>query len=181
MYYRLVKGNPMTELDTHILKLQYEILNVTVEQMSKDTGIPVSLIQDTIDAEGWTRWWPEEPTVDLFKKQAEDARAMDDETSDDDILNQQADEFVDRARKRLQVYSLAKEIYLATKYLQLESALIAKAHGILETCDTLDSAAIKQLSALYKDMKHHGVSSLLQAAVDDSGLPSLIVRDLSGS
>jgi len=171
----------MQTLDLHVLKLQYEILNISAAQMARDTEMPESLIQDTIDAEGWQQWWPEEPQVELFKKQAEQASLVDDDLSDGDILAQQSEEYVERVRKRLQVYQLAKEVYLATKYLQLESALIGKAHDILETCETLDASAIKQLSALYKDMKHHGVNSLLQAAVDDSGLPSLIVRDLSGT
>lgn len=171
----------MPDLDLHILKLQYEILNTTAAQMAKDTNLPEDLIQETIDAEGWVHWWPEEPVVEIFKKQAEMALLVNDDVSSEELLSQQAEEYVERARKRLQVYALAKEIYLATKYLQLESALINKAHGILEDCETLDASAIKQLSALYKDMKQHGISSMLTAAVDDSGLPSLIIRDLSGS
>lgn len=171
----------MPDIDLHILKLQYEILNVSASQMAKDTEVPESLIRETVETEGWLQWWPEEPQVDVFKKQAEQASLVDDDLTDGDILAQQSEEYVDRAKKRLQVYQLAKEIYLACKYLQLESALIGKAHDILETCETLDATSIKQLSALYKDMKHHGMNSLLQAAVDDTGLPSLIVRDLSGS
>jgi hypothetical protein len=167
--------------DLPVLRLQYEILNISAAQMAKETDIPESLIQETIEEEGWQQWWPEEPPVEIFKKQAAQASLVDDDLSDSDLLSQQSEDYIDRSRKRLQVYQLAKEIYLATKYLQLESALIGKAHEILEQCETLDATAIKQLSALYKDMKHHGVNSLLQAAVDDSGLPSLIVRDLSGT
>ena len=95
-------------------------------------------------------------------------------------MTAQADAFNERARKRLQVYSLAKEIYLSQKYLKLESALIDKAHDILENSGELGPFGIKQLSALYKDMLSKSASATVTAGMDESGMPTVTYRDLTG-
>lgn len=175
----------MESFDIHIMKLQYEILNVPLSRLASESGLSENMIQKTILEEGWQQWWPEEDTVTQLQKQRADALASDDlntASSEEEMLAQQSEDFVERARKRLQAYTVAKEIYLAQKYLQLENALIKKAQSILTECDTLDPAAVKQLSALYKDLVSKSpISNLLTIGTDESGIPNVIVRDLTGT
>lgn len=174
----------MQSFDIQLMRLQYEILNVPLSRLASESGLSESMINRTIEEEGWSQWWPEEETAIQLKKQRELSLASEDlhtASSEEEMLAQQSEEFVDRAKKRLQAYTLAKEIYLAQKYLQLESALITKAHAILEECPSLDPQAIKQLSALYKDMVSKSpMSTLLSLNADESGVPNLIIRDLTG-
>lgn len=174
----------MLEFDTHIARLQYEILNVPLSQLASDANIPVGLLEQEAKASNWKQWWPEEDTVVWLEKQRKIALESEEAhtaNSEEEMLSQQSEEYIERTRKRLQVYSLAKEIYLAQKYLKLEAALIKKAHDILEECQTIDPAGIKQLSALYKDMVSKSpMSTLLSVSADESGIPNLIIRDLSG-
>ena len=168
-------------LDVPLLKLQYEILNKTVDQLSEETGLPLASLQKEIDYNGWKQWWPEDEEVRLREKQA--TSAEDEEIDASEVLALQSEMYIDRAKRRLAVYTLAKEIYLAQKYMKLESALIDKAHDVLEGIQNIDSRSIKELSALYKDMTAKSPMSALAAFTfgeDEGGVPTVIVRDLSG-
>jgi len=167
--------------DSNILRLQYEILNRTAADIASDTHLPISIIESTIASEGWKQWWPESSIQEQLAISRTLANIDPDlHISDEEIFVSQADQYLERSRKRLQVYSLAKETYLAQKYMQLEVALIDKAIAAIEELPPAAVQGIKLMSALYKDLQTKGSAALLTAAIDESGLPTVIVRDLSG-
>lgn len=155
-------------IDVQLLKLQYEILNVSAESIAQCTGLPLSAINEEIVRSGWTRLWPDEDELPLEIAEGEDEFKL------------ASDRYIEKTRKRLYAYSLAKEVLLATRYLELESGLIAKANECLDTIDPqIGVAAVKTLSSLWKDMQKSAKTDLAYNA-DDLGLPTVIVKDLSG-
>jgi len=172
----------MEDFDVNILKLQYEILNVPLAILASETGLPESILQSTITEQGWVQWWPETSMQQCIEDSCALSADSDNPSSAEELMTAQADAFSERTRKRLQVYSLAKEIYLSQRYLKLESALISKAHTIIGNLSDNDAQSIKQLSALYKDMMTKSpMSQMLSLGQDENGMPSVILRDLTGS
>ena len=157
-------------IDVQLLKLQYEILNVSAESIAHSTGLPLSAIQEEITAKGWTRMWPDEdePTLEIAEGE--------------DEFKLSSDRFVEKTRKRLHAYSLAKEVLLATRYLELEAGLISKANQCLvHIAPEVGVAAVKTLSSLWKDMqKSASANSSFTLGQDEMGLPTVVVKDLSG-
>jgi len=167
--------------DLEIIKLQYEILNISVESICSSSGLNPLIFPDIIKKHGWKRWWkdPEEPEAEIVH----DGDPRVDEFGED-LLTIQSEAYVDRTKKRLAAYALAKQVLLAQKYLELESKLISKALESIRDIDTSNTAGIKALSSLYKDLtKGSSLDGAFSVGVgqNDDGLPQLIVRDLSGS
>jgi len=165
-------------LDIALLKLQYEILNKTAKELADDCGLPEDAIQDAVDEGKWKQWWPASIDAEIVAK---NALKVEDK---DELLVLQSEQFLDRAKRRLAVYTLAKEIYLAQKYMKLESAIVDKAYSIVENIGESDTKAVKELSALYKDMTAKSPISALAAlsfCEDEGGMPQVIIRDLSGT
>ena len=160
-------------IDIELLKIQYEILNVSIDSIARSTGIPADLIELEVKRGGWTRLWPDE---DEPKLQIEE---------DEDVFTVSSSSYIKKTQRRLQAYSLAKEVLLATRYLQLESNLIQKANDALDalTDTNLSQASgLKTLSSLYRDLVKNGIggSTGLQLQTDEDGLPMVIIKDLSG-
>ena len=157
-------------IDVQLLRLQYEILNVSAESIAKTTGLPLSAIQDEITLNQWTRMWPDEnePTLEIAEGE--------------DVFKLSSDRYVEKTRKRLYAYALAKEVLLATRYLELEAGLINKANECLTSIDPVTGvSAVKMLSSLWKDMqKSAAANASMSFGMDESGLPTVVVKDLSG-
>jgi len=160
-------------IDIELLKLQYEILNVSITSISRTTGIPEDLILREVERGKWTPLWPNDP--DEPKLHVEE---------DEDLFTVSTNQYIEKTKRRLQAYALAKEILLATRYLELESALIKKANETLDSMDpsVTTASALKTLSSLYRDLVKNGLSSVtsLQLQTDEAGLPTVIIKDLSG-
>lgn len=173
-------------LDLALLKLQYEILNVPLEQIDDAAGLPRGAMAMEAKRLGWKQIWPDTNGCERSELPAElPAELTQDERNE--ALALESEQYVDNAKKRLKVYSLAKEILLAQRYLELECGIISCAKTILQNAesqpDSMNAASIKQMSAMLKDLQHgSNLSNLasMSLAVDDSGLPTVIVRDLSG-
>jgi hypothetical protein len=157
-------------IDVQLLRLQYEILNVSAESIAQTTGLPLSAIQDEITHNYWTRMWPDEDEPPLEIAEGEDTFKL------------QSDRYVEKTRKRLYAYALAKEVLLATRYLELEAGLISKANECLTLVQPETGiAAVKMLSSLWKDMqKSTSANSAFSFGTDEMGLPTVVVKDLSG-
>lgn len=170
-------------LDSNLMRLQYEILNISVDQLAAEAKIPVAVIKSYIISEQWTPWWPE-PDLDLVPPPVStdiDALPPPDST---ELFILQSENYMDRARRRLAVYTLAKEIYLAQKYLKVEAAVLDKLHDIATASDTVSADEIKKISAAFKDLINKNSMASLQSIsfdADEGGIPSVIIRDLSGS
>lgn len=162
-------------IDTELLKLQYEILNLSAQDISDKTGMPLSVIEKEIENQGWKKWWPDDKPF----AEAE----PDDEMEDAEVFALQSDQFIDKAKRRLAVYTLAKEIHLAQKYLALESSLVDKAKDIIEKIGDGDAEAAAKMSRLYKDMTSKNPMAALQSisfGEEEGGVPTVIVRNLTG-
>jgi hypothetical protein len=162
-------------IDTELLRLQYEILNFSVADLAKQTGMPESIIQKEVDSQNWKQWWP----TDKHFAEAN----PEDELEDSEVFALQSEQYIDTAKRRLAVYTLAKEIHLAQKYLALESSLVDKAKDIVDEIKSSDAEAAAKMSRLFKDMTTKNPLASLQSiqfGEDEGGIPTVIVRDLTG-
>lgn len=156
-------------LDMAMLKLQYEILNVSPQSIADHLGIPVHFVTEDIKKRGWKVLWPDEdePTLSIGE--------------DEDTFTADTDRYIEKLRKRLAAYTLAKDALLTSKYLELESNIIDSANIALQSIDPTSTSALKALSALYKDMSKNMKESSLSLSTDDRGVPTVVIKDLSGT
>jgi hypothetical protein len=157
-------------MSPELMKLQYEILNVSLEHLAKKYEIPLFLLEKEAKDFGWKQVWPNEP--EMLPTDEENTFAI------------TSDAYIENARKRLMMFSLAKEILLSQEYLNLEYEILKKASTAIKGVDATAVTALKTLSALYKDMSRNLLSAGSNAAIsvgtDEGGLPTVIIRDLSG-
>lgn len=178
--------------DIAIMRLQYEILNTPLAQISVEANLPPSLVEKEALTQGWKQLWPDEPILlappeDLLPTTLTD---LEQASARADALSLEIEQYLDKSRKRLKVYTLAKETLLAHRYLALEVSLLSTAKDMLDNAlngephERMTPQALKQLSALYKDLSSESSLSKiagLSIATDDSGMPTVIIKDLSGS
>ena len=160
-------------IDISLLRLQYEILNAPVEQLAQEAGCSPKMIRMEIENGNWKQLLPDLPPVvdPLEDPDASECSAFETETN----------AFIENNRRRLKAYSLAKELMLASRYLALEISIIDKATALVDSVQT--AAEAKLLAALYKDLtSNSNLANLATLALskDDNGLPTFIMRDLSG-
>ena len=179
-------------MDITLMRLQYEILNVPVSQLADMSGISEEMIQDEINRAGWKILWPNEPsianldTIHNYLDSSQKALTSQDQVEDDFFMTSSA-EVIERSKRRLQMYTLAKETLLAQKYLDLENGILDAARSLavtrsLERGGALSACDIKELSVVFKNMgatASFGSSASFSFAQDESGLPTLIYKDLS--
>jgi hypothetical protein len=155
-----------------LAKLQYEILQVSLKELAEELGVPLNLLEEEARINNWTVLWPEK------------ANTNDDTDTDKDDI----EAYIEDRQKRLTAYSVAKEILLSQKYLELEANIITKASNVLDAISIpysstdagIISKAIKDLSGLYKDMTKNRKNLELSLGLNSQGLPTAVVRDLSG-
>lgn len=173
--------------ESTLMRIQYEILNATPKELSVEYSVPLSVIMSEIANGGWVQKWPDLPSI-----MAEAVNANNDDTDEssmlmsaDEAVSADMQQYIDMTRKRLQVFSLVKAKCLATHYMKLEMSLINTAQQMIDTLSyQMGPQAIKQLSALYKDMTSGAsLANMLtsSSADDDTGLPLMLVKDLSGN
>ena len=154
------------------MRLQYEILNRPLEHLALENNVPLEMLVEEVADHNWKRWWPEPDlivTPDIDK---------------DELLLAQSEAFLDRAKRRLAVYNTAKEMLLAQKYYELEDKILSAALRILDSADDMDGSSVLALGVLYKNLMSQSVSRAvidMSFGVDDGGLPTVIVKDLSGT
>lgn len=154
------------------IRLQYEILNKSFESLAIDNGLPVSILKQEADEHNWKQFWPE-PDLLLMPDVDRDER-----------LTAQSEAFIDRSKRRLAAYNVAKEVYLAQKYFELESGILDAALTALQLDAEMRPSDIKELSALYRDLMANSIAGALSSmsfGEDDTGLPTVIIKDLSGT
>jgi hypothetical protein len=162
-----------------IFRLQYEILNKTLAELAAGASIPMSILQKEARDQRWKQLWPAIP-----KTEPELGTSLTYEDRQEQLALE-ADQYIEETNKRMRVYNLAKDIYLATKYLALEVKIIDTASAILdEVSQDIDPRNLKLLSALYKEMTSGtSLSSMAKniAELDETGLAQVIFRDFSGA
>lgn len=138
--------------------------------MAAEQGVPVSVMENEVRNGGWQVKFP-----NTLPELAENA------TEDEIALYQE--QFLEINQKRLKLYNLAKELLLAHRYLTLENSILVKADMLAESME-ITPKDLKALSSLYKDLASGtalGNISAIQIGEDANGLPTAIIRDLSGS
>jgi hypothetical protein len=174
----------MSIQDLSILQLQYEILNTPMDQLAADAGLPLSLLEKEAERLGWARKWPDEDwlpvpedTTDVLLQEMSEAELRAEK------IAQEIEQYTETARQRLKVYSLAKEILLAHKYLALEVSIVNQAKDMTDK-ENITAAELKALSSLYKDLRstsNLGNIAGISIGTDDSGIPTAIIKDLTGN
>ena len=160
------------------IRLQYEILNKTLVQLGQENDIPVSMLEDEATKGGWVQWWPESDLVVIVDDNGDDG------DEDSEKLQTQTEVFLERSKRRLAVYNVCKEFLLSQKYFELEDRILDAAIDILETMPAMKSDSVQSLGALFKNLMSRSVSNSLinmSFGEDEGGLPTVIVKDLSGT
>lgn len=167
-------------LDLAIARLQYEILNIPLSQIATEATGDSSLVtalKQTAKDNNWIRWWPEPDLI--IDEEAE--------TDGEDALQYQSEAFIERSKKRMTVFQLAKDFMLAQRYVKLEKCLVDAAINTVETFadqEIPNEQGLKNMSALYKDLVSKSITqslTSLQISSDDPGMPTVVYRDLSAS
>lgn len=187
-------------LDIPLLRLQYEILNISLRQLSITCGVPEFLLEKEAQENNWTQYWPEfanvpaaspvtsiKETPKLLKQRPPEAPVSDTEGAESpsstlDNMTLEVEQFTESARLRLRMYSLAKEILLASRYLAFEVSILDQAASIFaEKAEMLGPKDLRDLAAVYKEMTAN--SSSIQSMITklgDDGIPAVILRNLAG-
>lgn len=161
----------MSQVNSTLLKLQYEILNVPVEDLAAQMNVPVSILHAEILKNKWTQLWPDEPVI--FADNCSDPLT----TSTPLDIEQRTE----MARKRLQFYQIMKDTYLSSKYLTLESAIIDSAISYLDTIESQDAKSLHRIASMYKLLcSCNTLSENKLSLLNESNTPLAIIRDLTG-
>lgn len=170
-------------IDLHLLRLRYEILNISLEDLAKEIDTPLPIVQQEARNNNWTQWWPNSlpiNSLDLPIAAPPSGIAVTTDDFDEEGLSpleDGANNYIKESSVRLRVYNLAKEIHLAHKYASFESALLDKAKALVDSA--ADPSDVLNLVRSLKDLIGKATSVGLQVSNED-GLPTVIIRDLSG-
>ena len=178
-------------IDLSLLRMRYEILNVPIATLAEDSGINEGILKTEATNNNWSQWWPslddlqsafsQPTTVPPHDAPIDDeAESVIDGERFDELspLEEGSNEYIKEAKIRLQVFSLAKDLHLAYKYAAFESALVDKAHSMVEMC--AEPGDIRQLTMSLKDLPGKMAAASLAISQGDDGMPMVIIRDLSG-
>jgi len=162
-----------------IPKLCYEILNKPLTSIADDLGLPVSMVEKEARDGNWTQWFPDTES---------DHRALTEHEQDElegtDLFTLRAEQYIERNRKRIQLFTLAKDVVMLEKYADIELNLLVQTREALNSLDTETANSLKTISSIYKDMIKQITTSntaLSMGKDEQTGLPTVIIRDLSGS
>lgn len=171
------KENIMS-IDYVVPRLCYEILNISLEDIAERLGLTLGMVQNIAERQRWTPWYPEE--LEQQSISLVDELELDDH---EDPFTIKVDQFLDSTKKRLSVFNMAKELALVEQYAALEVSLIQKARTAIENIDPTDIRSLKDATTIYRDLAKNMASAVgaVSFAQDDNGLPTVVIRDLSGS
>lgn len=184
-------------IDLHLLRLRYEILNISLADIASELEVPPSLLEKEAQVNKWKQWWPGTladqadidadttgftPTPLITDNSPTVASLLDDDTHPDleasSPMEEAADLYLKEQRIRLQVFTLAKDIHLAHKYASLESALVDRAKDMIPM--TAEPSDVRNLVLSLKDLPGKIASGSVAVGQNEDGLPMVIIRDLSG-
>ena len=186
------------DVDLGAMRLQYEILNIPVEQLAKDCNMPIEILKPMIDGQNWKQWWPDNDfksfaktknTLTVVPSSSSTSPSIgqpdddDSELDPNEEMSSEAENFITRSKKRLAVYAVAKEILLAQRMFELERKIIKAANDCLDSSSGIMAKDAKALSDILKNLMSNSVSDALASVSigqDEGGLPTVIIKDLSG-
>lgn len=159
-------------VNIELARLQYEILGRSLEELADHLDVPLDLLQEEAKKKKWKQTFPEDNTPPIYDE-------------DEDAFAAELDNYVEKTRKRLVAFSLARDVFLSQKYLELEASILEKANELILSENNASSvSAVKALADLYKNMSKSvlsaGYNPAISIGLDEGSLPTVIVRDLSG-
>ena len=163
------------EQDLALLRLQYEILNVPFATLAAQAGCPENILRAEADKGQWKQIWPENDLEVIRNRDDVDAEF------DDDAFQSESELLLERSKRRLAIYNMAKEMLLSQRYLKLESDLIRRASDVVAGVE--DTKDIRALASVFKDLTAKSLQSAMASlsfGQDEGGLPTVLIRDLSG-
>jgi len=158
-------------------RLNYEILNIPLESIANSMNLRLIDVRAEAEENDWKQWFPEtESDLDLDP---------DSELNEgENLFELKANQYTEAGRKRLEVYSVAKQLALMNLYTRLEVNIVAKANEAIELTDPKNVKDLSILSGVLTSMTKdlEKLSQSMTLGQDEStGMPQLIIRDLSGS
>jgi len=140
-------------MDEAILRLQYEILGHSFEEIASGEEYSADFLKEFAKQHGWKR---------VF----------------DPVRPKQGDEedFIEETRKRLEVYEIAKELYLAGKYATVEGRIL----GRLSSSFAMESMSPNELRTLTATLNALRGTSKKKTDQEDDSVPTVILKDFRG-
>ena len=158
-------------------RLNFEILNISVDAIANTMGLETKHVEEQMQEQSWKQWFP--ATDSEF-----DLDPDSDINEGENLFELKANQYTAEGRKRLQVYQIAKQLHLMSLYTRLEVSLIEKANEAIDIVDAANISAISTLSGVLQSLTRdlNQLSQSMTLGTDsESGLPQLIIRDLSGT
>ena len=173
-------------IDVELLRLRYEILNISLEDLASEIELPFSVLKN--EAAGWSQWWPDDSaltksttivTTSPIVPSQDDPLDPDDNDTLLSPLEEGANQYLANTALRLRVFNLAKEVLFVNRYASLESEMISRATSLVKEVQTAQD--IRHISSVFKDLVAKSTASTsLSLGKGDDGMPTVIIRDLSG-
>ena len=129
-------------VDWATVRLQYELYGATLDVLSEQYDIPISVLEYAVDEEGW--------------KQIKVAKAARQDWHDVDQLQEVGDGLIDDVKARLRIMQTVKESALSPRYIMLETAILSKARDIINNIHPeapLAGQLLKQVSEVIEKMR----------------------------
>jgi hypothetical protein len=157
------------------IKLCYEILNIPVKDLANQLGLAPYMINDMVAAGGWKRWFPTDE-CDFFLVEEKDIN------EGEDLFTVKIERYSEYANQKLKVFEIAKKLALAPKILDIEMSMLDKMKEAIEEVNHKDTRALKDLSSSYTNLVAKGAGTSVGISQDpETGLPTVVIKDLSGS
>lgn len=177
-------------IDVHLMRLRFEILNISLADISDEAGIPLTILEKEALAKGWEQWWPDTDDLMAIAPTAPSLASLDEsplENLPDDLpidldemmtpLEEGSQKYIKETNIRLQVFNLAKDVYLSHKAATFENDLIDRAKTLVSMAATPQE--MNPLVNLLKTLMTKS-SSGLSINENDDGLPTVIIKNLTG-
>ncbi len=162
------------------IRLQYELFNLSVKECADLAELTEDMIQVRINRDKWLRLFP---NIDFSGVNINKLISGTEELTDEDnSFALEIEQFTEFCNKVMQVYNLRKTQLLQAMYAELEAKIVEKAIDALNDYDT-DIRGISSLAKCYKDLTNdiHQLLSKSLVIEGSNGVPSLIIKDLSGN
>lgn len=197
-------------IDVELLKLRFEILNVSLESLSEETGVPVSSLRHEAHAKGWKQWWPELPSeslppaspthtedspsgptstpsyLDLAETTTDattgttETETIFDPNDDDEILSP----LEEGSQRYIKESTLRLQVFNIAKDIHLSHKYASFESALLDKAKELVETAseARDIASLSVVLSKLAskLTRQLELDADDGGLPMVIIRDLSG-
>lgn len=155
-------------IDVALLRLEYEYLGTPLDTIARNNNISPSDLENEATKFNWRACLIPLPVLSTAPEP-------------EDIVSYN-ELYQEAISLRMKMFNLAKDMYLANKYAQVELTLLDNVKSSLAASD-ITAKDLKSLSDIYTSMlKGTSLAQIAQISFtqDENGVPTAIIRDLSG-